>query len=75
MSLKITKNRSNLIDILELEETIEEFVENINKGLNSFDSLSTSSNSTKDALYEWDSSYKKFCQVINDSYKIEEYKS
>ena len=41
MSLKITKDRSN-IDNLELQETVEEFIDNINKGLNSFDSLSKS---------------------------------
>lgn len=65
MSLKINKNRSN-IDNLELQETVEEFIDNINKGLNSFDSLSKSTNSVKDTLYEWDSSYKNFIQDINN---------
>lgn len=65
MSLKITKDRSN-IDNLELQETVEEFIDNINKGLNSFDSLSKSTSSVKDTLYEWDSSYKAYEKTIND---------
>lgn len=65
MSLKITKDRSN-IDNLELEETVEEFIENINKGIKSFDSLSASANSAKDTVYEWDSSYKTYNKIMND---------
>lgn len=65
MSLKINKNRSN-IDNLELQETVEEFIENINKGLKSSDISHKSTNSVKDTLYEWDSSYKNFMQ---DMYK------
>ena len=59
MSLKITKDRSN-IDNLELQEIVEEFIDNINKGLNSFDSLPKSTSSVKDTLYEWDSIYKAY---------------
>ena len=73
MSLKITKDRSN-IDNFELEETVEVFIENINKGIKSFDSLSASANSAKDAIHEWNTSYKKFYQHFDDSFK-KEYKS
>lgn len=65
MSLKINKNRSN-IDNLELQETIEEFVDNINKGLNTSGISPKSTNSVKDTLYEWDSSYSKYEKIIND---------
>ena len=74
MSLKINKNRSN-IDNLELQETVEEFIDNINKGLKNFDSLSKSTNSVKDTLYEWDSSYKAYEQIINDIAYSEDYTS
>jgi len=74
MPLKITKDRSN-IDNFELEETVEEFIENINKGLNSFDSLSTVANSTKDTLNKWDSSYKKYNNIMGEIVTIKDYKS
>lgn len=75
MSLKITKDRSNIYN-LELRETVEEFIDNLNNGIkSSYDGLFESTNSLKDALYEWDSSYKNFYQHMSDSYKMEEYKS
>ena len=74
MSLKITKDRSN-IDNFELEETVEEFIENINIGIKSFDSLSASTNSTKDTLYTWDSSYKEYNKIMNDIVYSEDYNS
>ena len=74
MSLKITKDRSN-IDNFELEETVEVFIENINKGIKSFDSLSASANSTKDTLYTWDSSYKEYNKIMNDIVYSEDYNS
>lgn len=66
MSLKITKDRSN-IDNLELEETVEEFVENINKGIKSINSLSTSANSATDTLYEWDATYKAYNESLRNT--------
>lgn len=72
MSLKITKDRSN-IDNLELQETVEEFIDNINKGLNSFDSLSKSTNSVKDTLYELDFEYKKFIKDMNNKLNMSKY--
>lgn len=66
MSLKITKDRSN-IDNFELEETVEEFVENINKGIKSVNSLSTSANSVKDTIYEWDASYKAYNESLRNT--------
>lgn len=72
MSLKINKNRSN-IDNLELQETVEVFIDNINKGLNSFDSLSKSTNSVKDTLYELDFEYKKFIKDMNNKLNMSKY--
>lgn len=74
MSLKITKDRSN-IDNLELEESVEEFIENINKGISGFNSLSESANLSKDTLYKWDSSYKEYNKIINDIIYIGDYNS
>lgn len=78
MSLKITKDRSN-IDVYSnqesIEESIEEFIGNLNKGLNSFDSLSTSANSAKDALHEWESSYNKYNNMMGDIVTIKDYKA
>ena len=74
MSLKINKNRSN-IDNLELQETVEEFVDNINKGLNSSSISPKSTNSVKDTLYEWDSRYKKYEKIINDIVSWADYNS
>lgn len=65
MSLKITKDRSN-IDNFDLEETVEEFVENINKGINSFGSSTKSTKSLKDTLYEWDASYKAYNESLRN---------
>ena len=66
MSLKITKDRSN-IDNIDLQETVEEFIDNINKGIKSFDSLSTSANSATDTLYEWDASYKAYNKSLRNT--------
>lgn len=74
MPLKITKDRSNA-ETHRLRESAEEFTENINKDIKSIKSLSESANSAKDALHEWNTSYKKFYQHMSDSYKMEEYKS
>lgn len=72
MSLKINKNRSN-IDNLELQETVEEFIENINKGLKSSDISLKSTNSVKDTLYEWDFDYKKFMEDIDNKRNMYKY--
>lgn len=94
MSLKITKDRSN-IDNLDLQESAEEFVDNIAvyaahaegrnsiasgncshaEGINTVSIRVNSAKSLKDTLYEWDSSYKKFYQHMNDSFKTKEYNS
>lgn len=74
MSLKITKDRSN-IDNLDLQETVEEFIENLNKGINGFNGLNESVNSAKDTLYEWDSRYKAYNKIMNDITYSDDYNS
>lgn len=79
MSLKITKDRSNL-DSYNKNLVVEEF---INSFLDSFttehDKLTSSSNEDN-IFYEWDSSYKNFMQdynkrIMSKYYKLKHYES
>lgn len=72
MSLKINKNRSN-IDNLELQETVEVFINGILDGLDIKSDKNTSSSNDDDIFYEWDFDYKKFMQDIDNKRNMSKY--
>lgn len=74
MSLKINKNRSN-IDNLELQETVEVFINGILDGFDIKSDKNTSSSNDDDIFYEWsaDFDYKKFMQDIDNKRNMSKY--
>lgn len=72
MSLKITKDRSN-IDNLELQETVEDFINGILDGLDIKSDKHTSSSNDDDIFYEWDFDYKKFMEDIDNKRNMSKY--